>query len=61
MTEARIPLEKAAQMLGTNLEDLLVEIYELGIMVKHDEESHIDFLSPADLEDLKESMGLTAD
>lgn len=61
MTETRISLEKAAEMLGTSLDNLLVEIYELGITVHHDEESHIDYITKADLEDLKESMGLTAD
>ncbi len=56
--EARITLEKAAQILGSDLESLNLQLYELGISIHHDKETGTDYISAADLEDLKERIGV---
>jgi hypothetical protein len=57
-SESKVTLEKAARILGTDLTTLLDEIYEVGITVQHDRGSGFDFISEADFEDLKQSMGV---
>ena len=58
-SETKITIEKAARILGTDINALLDEIWVAGIHVQHDRGIGIDFISSQDLEDLKVSMGLT--
>ena len=57
-SESKVTLERAARILGTDLDTLLSEIYEVGITVQRDRGSGFDFISEADFEDLKQSMGV---
>jgi len=58
-SETKVTIEKAARILGTDVDTLLNEIYEVGITVQHDRGSGYDYISASDFEDLKESMGVT--
>jgi hypothetical protein len=58
-SETKITLEKAARILGRNIDTLLEEIYDVGITVQRDRGSGFDYISAADFEDLKESLGIT--
>ncbi|MEQ9617587.1 MAG: hypothetical protein RIG61_00240 [Deltaproteobacteria bacterium] len=55
-SESKITIEKAARILGTDINTLLDEIWVVGINVQHDRGVGIDFISSEDLEDLKASM-----
>ncbi|MEW6144564.1 MAG: hypothetical protein AB1598_06045 [Thermodesulfobacteriota bacterium] len=53
----KVTIEKAARILGTNVDTILDEIRESGITVQRDRGSGFDYISADDFEDLKESMG----
>jgi hypothetical protein len=55
--DARIALEDAARILGTDLEKLLVKTFELGIRIRNDRTSSTDYITVTDLEDLRSSLG----
>lgn len=55
--ETKVTLERAARILGTDITTLLDEIYESGITIHNDRGSGFDYISAADFEDLKESIG----
>ena len=54
---AGIAIEDAARMLGTDLEKLLIKTFQLGIRIYNDRTSATDYITAADLEGLKASMG----
>ena len=58
-SESKITLEKAARILGTDINTLLEEINDVGIAVQRDRGSGFDYISAADFKDLKESLGIT--
>lgn len=57
-SETKITIDKAARILGTDVNTLLDEIWVVGIRVQHDRGVGIDFISSEDLESLKVSMGV---
>ncbi len=57
-SETKITIERAARILGTDVDTLRNEIYEVGITVQCDRGSGYDYISASDFEDLKESMGV---
>lgn len=58
-SETKITIEKAAKILGTDVNTLLDEIWVVGISVQHDRGVGIDFISSGDLDELRASMGVT--
>jgi len=57
--ETKVTIEKAARILGTDVDTILDEIREVGITVQRDRGSGYDYISASDFEDLKESMGVS--
>jgi hypothetical protein len=53
----KVTLERAARILGTDVDTILDGIRESGITVQRDRGSGFDYISAADFEELKESMG----
>ncbi len=57
-SNTKVTIEKAARILGTDVDTLRNEIHEVGITVQRDRGSGYDYISASDFEDLKESMGV---
>lgn len=56
--ESSVPLERAAWMLNIDMESLITEIIELGIEVRHDRETGVDYITDEDFEELREIDGI---
>ncbi|MEQ9617584.1 MAG: hypothetical protein RIG61_00225 [Deltaproteobacteria bacterium] len=56
--ETSVPLERAARMLNIGIEGLLERVIELGIEVKHDEDTGIEYITEEAFNDLKETKSI---
>lgn len=54
LSKSDVPLDRAARMLDTDMKFLITEIVELGIEVKKDSDTGVNYISADGLEELME-------
>ncbi len=58
--EMKVTIEKAARILGTDVDTIMNGISEVGIRVHRDMGTGFKYISESDFEELKESLGFAS-